>query len=263
MKIRILAAMLAGAAAAAAAGQSFNIDFGQPGQGPPATYAAAGQPGVWLSIPATQGAWYMNLVNVAGAATAARLYQIGGTETLNIQDPALSGDDATLMNDFLATHTSTENCLFFYDLEPGSYEVIVYARMPAQPNVLSETHVDEEPGSPHFLVGGPWPGHHELLVSYSQHVAEVAASGPDAGQLRAHSGVPAGGSYQIGAALNAIQIHKIEPVPGDLDGDGHVGITDMLGLLAACGSCAGCPADLNGDGQVGITDFLTLLANWG
>ncbi|MCH7799889.1 MAG: hypothetical protein IID28_15835, partial [Planctomycetes bacterium] len=57
-------------------------------------------------------------------------------------------------------------------------------------------------------------------------------------------------------------------VPGDLDGDGLVGITDFLALLAAWGPCAApcppsCPADLDGDCAVGITDFLTLLANWG
>ncbi len=53
---------------------------------------------------------------------------------------------------------------------------------------------------------------------------------------------------------------------GDLDGDGQVGITDFLLLLAAWGVCPDpgvCPADLDDDGFVGITDFLTLLGNWG
>ncbi len=51
--------------------------------------------------------------------------------------------------------------------------------------------------------------------------------------------------------------------PGDLDGDGAVGILDFLTLLALWGPCpAPCPGDLDGDGMVGITDFLTLLANW-
>jgi hypothetical protein len=56
--------------------------------------------------------------------------------------------------------------------------------------------------------------------------------------------------------------------PGDLDGDGAVGITDLLALLAAWGPCPGpcppaCPADLDGDCTVGITDLLALLAGWG
>ena len=55
-------------------------------------------------------------------------------------------------------------------------------------------------------------------------------------------------------------------IPGDVDGDGIVGITDLLILLAEWGSCPAppdpCPADLDGDGAVGIGDLLTLLANW-
>ncbi|MCH8152151.1 MAG: VCBS repeat-containing protein [Planctomycetes bacterium] len=50
---------------------------------------------------------------------------------------------------------------------------------------------------------------------------------------------------------------------GDLDGDGSVGILDLLALLAAWGSNPGHPADFDGDGTVGILDLLTLLANWG
>ncbi len=57
------------------------------------------------------------------------------------------------------------------------------------------------------------------------------------------------------------------PVPGDLDADGSVGITDLLGLLASWGACpappATCLADLDGDGLVGITDLLLQLAGWG
>ena len=55
--------------------------------------------------------------------------------------------------------------------------------------------------------------------------------------------------------------------PGDLDGDGVVGIGDFLDLLAAWGPCADpcpplCYGDIDGDCTVGILDFLILLANW-
>jgi YVTN family beta-propeller protein len=53
------------------------------------------------------------------------------------------------------------------------------------------------------------------------------------------------------------------PCPGDIDGDGAVGITDFLALLGAWGPNPGHPADLDGDGTVGITDFLALLGGWG
>ena len=51
--------------------------------------------------------------------------------------------------------------------------------------------------------------------------------------------------------------------PWDLDGDGVVGIGDLLALLGAWGTNPGGPPDFNGDGTVGIFDFLALLANWG
>jgi agmatine/peptidylarginine deiminase len=55
-------------------------------------------------------------------------------------------------------------------------------------------------------------------------------------------------------------------IPGDIDGDGIVGVLDFLALLAAWGPCpdppADCPADLDGDGVVGVLDFLALLAAW-
>jgi hypothetical protein len=50
---------------------------------------------------------------------------------------------------------------------------------------------------------------------------------------------------------------------GDVDGDGAVGVTDFLQLLAEWGPCGGCAADLDGDGEVSVTDFLSLLADWG
>ncbi len=55
--------------------------------------------------------------------------------------------------------------------------------------------------------------------------------------------------------------------PWDLNGDGNVGVPDLLALLAAWGPCpdppAECPADFDGDGSVGVSDLLALLANWG
>jgi photosystem II stability/assembly factor-like uncharacterized protein len=52
----------------------------------------------------------------------------------------------------------------------------------------------------------------------------------------------------------------------DLDGDGVVGVSDLLVLLGAWGDCppppAACPADFDGDGAVGVADLLQLLANW-
>ena len=49
---------------------------------------------------------------------------------------------------------------------------------------------------------------------------------------------------------------------GDIDGDGAVGVPDLLTLLAGWGPASGC-ADFDLDGVVGVPDLLILLANWG
>lgn len=69
-----------------------------------------------------------------------------------------------------------------------------------------------------------------------------------------------------GARGNGVLDIICTPIPGDLNGDGVVDVSDLLILLAAWGPCpdgATCPADMNGDGAVDVSDLLTLLANWG
>ena len=51
--------------------------------------------------------------------------------------------------------------------------------------------------------------------------------------------------------------------PWNLDGNGTVGVSDLLSLLVSWGPCKGCPADFDGSGNVGVSDLLALLANWG
>ena len=58
-----------------------------------------------------------------------------------------------------------------------------------------------------------------------------------------------------------------ESTPGDLNGDGTVGINDFSALLDAWGPCPDpCPpfcfGDIDGDCNVGVLDFLLLLRNW-
>lgn len=53
-------------------------------------------------------------------------------------------------------------------------------------------------------------------------------------------------------------------IPGDVDGDGSVGLDDLALLLSDFGcATAGCEADVNGDGIVDISDLAVLLANFG
>ena len=74
---------------------------------------------------------------------------------------------------------------------------------------------------------------------------------------------PTNGWYYPGVVLLRGLGAKPGPL-GDLNGDGIVGVGDLLILLASWGPCKGdCPADLDGNGFVGIGDLLILLANWG
>ena len=72
----------------------------------------------------------------------------------------------------------------------------------------------------------------------------------------------------VEAAVDRLRVMTFDctsgPVdPADVDGDGTVGITDLLAVLAAWGPCSPpCPADVDGDGGVGITDLLAVLAAW-
>ncbi|MCH8823400.1 MAG: right-handed parallel beta-helix repeat-containing protein [Planctomycetes bacterium] len=62
--------------------------------------------------------------------------------------------------------------------------------------------------------------------------------------------------------------YQFDPVKqiifADIDGDGAVGISDLIALLASWGDSPGnCLADLDINGNVGTVDLLALFANWG
>lgn len=57
-------------------------------------------------------------------------------------------------------------------------------------------------------------------------------------------------------------------IVGDLDGDGAVGVLDLLQLVADWGPCSSlcspiCISDLDGDCTVGVLELMTVLSNWG
>ncbi len=258
--------------APAASAQSINIDFGPVDPKDPAahqpssTYAAAGLPGYWNSIPAFHTTTTFDLIDRAGNVTPVRLLQIGGTQTLLGVDPATSGDDERLMDDHLITYNAVESCLFFDGLEPGTYTMLLYARMPNKPGVMSYTDCDEEPGNPYYQVGGVWPGGHEVLVTYSRHVAIVSENQ----RLRAHSGLVPGGTPSEGAALNGVQLHRAPDCPADVSpegGDGQVSIADVVSVItrygSTCGICAEDFAPAGGDGLVSIADVTAVLTAYG
>jgi hypothetical protein len=208
----LLAGALVAAGAAGAGAESFNIDFGPADNVPPPGYAAAGAAGLWIGLVAPHGSTTFDLVDVDGLITDVSVRQLGGTQTLNVDDPTVIGEDALLLEDYLVTFSAeVETCLFFEHVDPGIYEVLIYAWMPLDPTVKSFTSIDQEEGNPHLEVGGAWQGAHQELVTYSRHLVAVGADGI----LNMHSGIVPGANPALGAALNAVQIRPATEIFAD------------------------------------------------
>jgi hypothetical protein len=137
-----------------------------------------------------------------------------------------------------------------------------YAAVPAGPGAPTMT-IELSTAGP----GGPW--------------IPVAAGLPDNGRYQwlVPAGMATSANCVLRLTLDTIPaavavtpapftIEGSEPIPGDLDGDGAVGIIDFLLMLGAWGPCPdpcppSCPADLDGNCAVNVNDLLILLSNWG
>ncbi|MCH2148602.1 MAG: hypothetical protein MK095_04140 [Phycisphaerales bacterium] len=67
------------------------------------------------------------------------------------------------------------------------------------------------------------------------------------------------------AAGLEMTVEVVEPsgIEGDVDGDGLVGVTDLLDVISDWGRCPCCPTDLNDDGFVDVNELLNVISNWG
>ncbi len=81
--------------------------------------------------------------------------------------------------------------------------------------------------------------------------------------------LPAGLAWLVSDAPGRLLVSVVGgggPPATDLDGDGLVGLADLLIVLAAFGPCPPgdpCPADLDGSGAVDVVDVVAVLADWG
>lgn len=247
---------------AAAWAQSFNIEFGSGLGNLPSTFAASGLPGFWNKLAGTQSQTYA-LRGLAAQNTPVTMRNIGGTSLLHVDDPGTQGDHGQLLDDYLVTFSPTlATCLFFYDLEPGQYEVRTYAWTPTRPTVRSQVSVDFADQGPRDI-GGAWTGAYAEGVTHSVHTVTVTSNG----NMVVHSGL----SGAERAALNGIQLRRL-PSLGDLNCDGTVNAADVAAFVLALVDaaayqstyplCVATAGDMNRDGQVDgqdIAGFIALL----
>ena len=263
MRVEIAAITLAGwlGLTGAAAGQSFNVDFGAAGSAPSASHAAAGLPGVWNNYTMLPNGSVLPLVGLDGVATNCTIRNIGGTQLLAFNNGVTAGDDEALIDDMLiGFNNPVDVCIFIDGLVPGDYEVLMYAITPDNGSLISQTRVDFANEPPAF-VGGSWTGTHQEGVTFSRHTVTVGATG----RIGLHSGVPSG---FIQSGINGLQIRLMVPppaCPGDANGDLVVDAADLSVLLSQFGLSvsAGSGADFNGDGIVNGADLSVLLGGFG
>lgn len=86
------------------------------------------------------------------------------------------------------------------------------------------------------------------------------------GQIAYDQWVIGGMSAPIVMDSSMIDISGTEPIPGDVNGDGVVNVSDLLIMISQWGECptsGDCLSDVNGDGYVSVTDLLIAIGNWG
>ena len=118
----------------------------------------------------------------------------------------------------------------------------------------------------HVVDGGPGWNHYEATAADLADLAVVMTSTMMV-RFTAGDGAP---ESIVEAGIDGFKLNELvcELTLGDIDGDGTVGVSDLLIMLGAWGACPdpcppSCPSDLDGDCMVGVTDLLVLLGNWG
>jgi len=181
--------------------QPINVDFGGPESLPPATYGAAGLPGVWNPVGVLPPGERLPLVDRAGQSIPARIYMIGGTHMLVTDDPSTTGDHEALLDDMLiGFNNPVDVCIWVENLENGDYEVITYAMTPADPVLQSRVRVDFGTPGP-VWIGGAWPGAHQEGITFARHTVQVTDGG-----IALHSGL---WSANVQSGINGLQLRPI------------------------------------------------------
>ena len=105
------------------------------------------------------------------------------------------------------------------------------------------------------------------LARIDQHDGSVTFGGSveinDRGDIAFNATLTPADNDQIEWGSGMFIAYATTALSGDVNGDGTVGLTDLVAVLAAWGPCPPpCAADLNSSGAVDLADLLLVLAGW-
>ncbi|MEE2907259.1 MAG: hypothetical protein VX527_05430 [Planctomycetota bacterium] len=210
---------------------------------------------------------YSNIYGIQGMPATGGT--IADSVLIDYQDN-LIGQDKTMLGDLVVTAASTEPCFttYFFDVtcRPhhiyGSYHYLEYGFANNGPGNIDQVQVTGPSGvtiTPNFF-NGPFP-------PYQSYTLDSKLFGAPHGQTVC---ITITVTFDDGSSCSEELCFETPacpgPIPGDLDYDFVVDITDLLGVIERwgeqCGDDDDCMADQDGDGTVGIGDLLVVLENW-
>lgn len=248
-----------GLLAGLASGQTFNIDFGLPGQAPSASFGAAGVSGLW-NVPNFEQAAPSMLTPVSGPF--AGVWITTGSfirESVELPVPGASGDAGALLNDGIWGTGDVLTPMHVEHLTPGRYKVIMYGvnGMSAFQKTMMEVSNPLQGRWVGATVGGAWTG---LWIEGVTH-ASFGLNVPD-GKIDVSV---AGGVWGQSGFCNGMQIIKvcnadfttgaIQGTPGWGVPNGALNNDDFFYYLDRFASGDGGEADLTTTAMPGSTGY--------
>ena len=217
-----------------AAAQAIYVDTGSVnGFGIPSdNYGAAiGLAGRWNAFdfgsnptfPHTESALEDIFGNVTGVSAT---YESPGAGASNFQNnnAGTTGDDQALYDDLICPGGIGR--LVFDGLAAGGYQVYTYAWAPDDATYLTFVSVFNSP-DPTQIIGGPWPGDHQLGVTYALHEVTLNPGDPLIVEIDVAN---------MFASMNGVQLFATGgPVGNNYCGPANLNSTGLPGIISAFG----------------------------
>jgi hypothetical protein len=148
----------------------------------------------------------------------------------------------------------------------GTNDALNQGQLIPTETVLSFSINVEDPDIQCYLRNGFNEGLLSFIVS-SLHEAQEPGVRYDRGLIQPNFHMKESWAVYFGiadAAQLSFIVHADDTttIPEDLDGDGVVGVSDILVALSDWGFCSCCSSDLNSDGEVNVSDLLAIIAAW-